>query len=564
MSCESATSTYARRVAPALAVALDCSETDARDLLLEVRELAANNAARTMGNSATQWDRLRRKAADARATEATAEVFRAMLAMDPPIAPPTHGDADPEHGVPLPSAMSERYGWQEIGETLEDAREGRVLPSLANQVRAGQLVRQLTPPPRASLDLTDMHAMPEGYERAAAFMQMALILGGDAQREAVIGLLRESHTLLAKPMMVAAVLPSLRGWTDEDRAVVVAAGLASARSLAGAHRLNGLAAMFEHARGAERGRVLGQILADVRAANINAGDSLGAAYTLENHFARMPVTAAQADALARVAPHLTADETRAALALAAAEVRGEKNQLYALILLASALPPEERAGVYAEHRIAERSRAAVDDLFGDTSRIDTLLGAYAAQEGPAGARQLVDAITISRDTLVGRARALTALISLTPEAEREAAFSAALHAARDGSAWVLSADAMIDLLPHAPDEQRAGLAHEAFELLRGGGGSHWHMHEIGLLMPYLPPQHDDELLVELRATPREARPFLLAAFAIRREKANPMLAKQVRAEAIRTANRIKNPRARGTATAALRRALHVTPGEVPR
>lgn len=560
MSCDSRERAFAARIAPVVAASLGCSETDARDLILELRELASSQAAARPDESVIQrWEKVRRKAEDARATEACASVFRSMQAMDPPIAPPSHSDPDPQHGVPLPTNLSDRHGWQAVGELLDAARSGSHLPSLAYEIRTGQLARAIAAPAAPSPDLADVRAMrPHNQPRVYALM--AMVLAGDAQREAVCGVAQSSHGMVDKQNLIAAILPYLTDWSADERDALVGVALAAARSHSPSfNRLPTMSAIFGCLSGTERDRAFNEILADVSASNITVGESMGEQFQLSGSIASDPACASvQANTLAYIAPHLKAEEARRALAVANASIRGDKDQLYAVVALAARLPEDERAAVYAQQRITTRCRRCVTDLLWEPSRIAPFLAAYGEGAGFDTARALVEQIPAATGPAIGtRVAALTALIPLAPAERRAAALTAAMTEIHAVAAPTSRADGIIGLLPHAPAAWRPQMAAEALQTLRSETITLFGSHQIGQLLPYLPPALDDEVLAALRtAEPRAHRPFFLATLAAHRQAADPAFARQVRDEALRMARRIRQPDERGMAMAMLRRTLH--------
>lgn len=142
MSCEASQSRFCAAAGAEIAQALGCSAALAGEILETIHELARARAEQRQpvprGQAAeARMARLRALADDQTATEATAAVFAAMAAFDPPIRPPAHAAIHPGHGVPLPK-MDARHGWLAVKVTIDAARAGQALPPLAVEVLASR------------------------------------------------------------------------------------------------------------------------------------------------------------------------------------------------------------------------------------------------------------------------------------------------------------------------------------------------------------------------------------------------------------------------------------------
>lgn len=143
MSCESAQRTAATRFGAEIASVIRFSPDEARDILMEVLDLAQARAAQRVipsecdQTAAGKLLRLQAQADDAAARNATIACFQAMAALDPPIAPPSHGDPDPALGFALPK-LANQHAWRAVWETIEAARDRRQLPDLACEVVAAR------------------------------------------------------------------------------------------------------------------------------------------------------------------------------------------------------------------------------------------------------------------------------------------------------------------------------------------------------------------------------------------------------------------------------------------
>lgn len=543
MSCDSRERALAARVAPSIAAAIGCSEADARELVLELRERATAEAERRE-TSADALTRLRQKANDAEATETCAALFRWMRQLDPPIEAPAHGEADTRYGVPLPS-MAARHGWAMVATAIESAEYRRPLPQAAWVTYGALLARQLPRPAAPSPDLVDLHAMPDGFEKAHAFRVVASVLDGDAQREAVLGAV--TATADDGPQQLAGLLPELRDWTREERQVVLAICIAAARR-AGRHQcVRDLLALLPSLDGACDGRasdviyplpsraeVVGTILADIASRDVEGGE---AAFDSNE----------QAKALLAFAPHATLDETRRALAIAQ-QIGMDGPRLRAMVVLAANLPADERRAFYAEHNLAAACQAHARNVCmfgGDLS----FVAAYAAQEGEEGIQALLAALP--RDD-----RSADILCAAIPHAADR---MAALDSAEQSLAWVMGWHKVHlitrTILPHAPPDRQSALAAQAFASLRDGGVDRFGT--LVRLMPYLPPKHDEAILALIANAEPVTRPALLASLAFHREANHRELAHRYRDQAIHQARKLRGKESRAMAMARLRRALVV-------
>lgn len=184
MSCESAQRAAATRFGAEIAGVIRFSPDEARDILMEVLDLAQARAAQRVipsesdQTAAGRQIRLQARADDAAAREATIACFQAMAVLDPPITPPSHGDPDPALGFALPK-LANQHAWRAVWETVQAARDRIQLPDLAREVLtarrnpAAQALPDLLPglpPPPGVVDFAEHPAISgPGTPLGAAF-----------------------------------------------------------------------------------------------------------------------------------------------------------------------------------------------------------------------------------------------------------------------------------------------------------------------------------------------------------------------------------------------------------
>ena len=82
---------------------------------------------------------------DAAAREATIAAFQALVALDPPIPPPSHSKSDPVLGFALPK-LPNQHAWRALWETVQAAHARSELPPLASEVLAARGALPSPPP----------------------------------------------------------------------------------------------------------------------------------------------------------------------------------------------------------------------------------------------------------------------------------------------------------------------------------------------------------------------------------------------------------------------------------
>ena len=185
MSCESAQRAAATRFGAEIALAIGLGPHEARDVLLEVLDLAQSRAAQRIipGESdktaAGKLLRLQAQADDAAARDATIACFQAMAVLDPPIALPSHGEPDPALGFALPK-LANQHAWRAVWATVEAARDRLQLPELAREILAARRGTAAPPLP----DLLPNLPAPPGI---ACFAEHAAISGPGTPLEEAFG-----------------------------------------------------------------------------------------------------------------------------------------------------------------------------------------------------------------------------------------------------------------------------------------------------------------------------------------------------------------------------------------
>jgi hypothetical protein len=213
MSCESTQRLAAAHFGAEIAPAISLSADAARDVLLEVLNLAQARAAQRVipGESdqtaAGKLLRLQAQAGDAAAREATISCFQAMAAMNPPLPPPAHGEMDPALGFALPKRASQ-HAWRAVWETVQAAHAGGPLPNLAQEVC---LARQAYDTPHALPPLLPNAPAPSGVAGFAGDLRitgmgtpLARFFGSSLAAEEALGQLFATARRQALPRAITA------------------------------------------------------------------------------------------------------------------------------------------------------------------------------------------------------------------------------------------------------------------------------------------------------------------------------------------------------------------------